>query len=329
MRRIRGGLLAVVAAVAGVALAIVVGSAGADTSAATTTTTLGSTTGTPSQNICLAGFNCTYVPFSSAANPGLQVPLNGKVTSFSVNSGSGGQGATVELRVLRPAGDGKFTGAGTSPAEPLSAGPNTFTVSLPVKPGDVLALDNSTSALLFDTSTLNPVFTAYYNALSTTPGLPDGSTAAPDNNRMGYRLLLSATVTGTTPNTTTTTNGTTITTTRSGGTVTVTKTVQPKPVIGNPTQASSAWKRSKGTTFAFGLSARARVVLAFRQQLGRRRVLRGTVAMNGHPGTDRLGFKGRLAGGRRLRPGRYTVTFTATNSSGASRPVSVSFRITG
>src|SRR5437660_10980639 len=149
MRRttIRGVLVALVAAAAGGGLAIGVGSAGAN-GAAPTTTTLGSTTGTPNQNICSAGFDCTYVPFASAANPGLEVPLNGSVTSFSVNSGSGGPPATVELRVLRPAGNGKFTGAGTSPMEPLSTGGNTYSVSLPVQAGDVLALDNSTSALL-------------------------------------------------------------------------------------------------------------------------------------------------------------------------------------
>ncbi|HUE26204.1 MAG TPA: hypothetical protein VMP89_05475 [Solirubrobacteraceae bacterium] len=134
-----GGLLSVVAASAGVALAVAVGSAGADTRASTSTT-LGSTTGTPSQNICVASINCTYVPFSSAADPELDVPFDGTVTSFSVNSGSA-TGA-VELRVLRPAANGRFTGAGTSPAESLAGGAQTFTVSLPVKAGDVLALDN-------------------------------------------------------------------------------------------------------------------------------------------------------------------------------------------
>src|SRR5260370_10460116 len=104
-RTIRGALVALVAAAAGVGLAIGVGSGGASGSAPTTTT-LGSTTGTPSQNICLAGFDCTYVPFASAASPGLQVPLDGNVTSFSVNSGSAT--GSVQLRVLRPAGNGKF-----------------------------------------------------------------------------------------------------------------------------------------------------------------------------------------------------------------------------
>jgi hypothetical protein len=326
-RRIRGALVALVAGAAGIGLAVAVGSAGASTPALTTTT-LGSTTGTPSQNICTAGFNCTYVPFSSAANPTLQVPFDGVVTKFAVNSGSA-TGA-VELRVLRPAPNGQYTGVGTGPAENLAGGPQTFTVSLQVRAGDVLALDNSTSALLFDASTANPVLTAYYQPATSGPsGLPDGSTAAPNNNKTGDRLLLSATVTGNTPTRTTTTNGTTVTTTVTSGTTTVTKTVPARPIIGNPTQSSTAWRRSKGTVFAFGLSTSAKVRFVFRQRVSSRKRIRGTVALNGHPGTDRLRFKGRVAGGRKLKPGRYTVTVTATNNAGVSRPVSLSFRITG
>jgi hypothetical protein len=329
MRRstIRGALVALVAAAAGVGLAIGVGTAGAD-NAAPTTTTLGSTTGTPNQNICLTGFDCTYVPFASAANPGLQVPLNGSVTSFSVNSGSAT--GSVQLRVLRPAGNGKFTGVGTSPAQTLAGGPQTFTVSLPVQAGDVLALDNSSSALLFDGATANPAFTAYYNSLSTSPGLADGSTAAPDNNRTDRRLLLSAVVTGTTP----TTSTSTATTTGTNGTVTVTKTVTttktltPRPVIGNPTQARSSWRRKQGTSFAFGLGTSAKVKFVFRQRVGRRSVQRGLLSFNGHPGTNRRRFTGRV-GGKALKKGRYTVTITATNQSGTSKPVSLSFAITG
>jgi hypothetical protein len=306
------------AAGAGVGLAVAVGSAGAAPS--TTTTTLGSTTGTPSMNICVAGLNCTYATFNGPASPALEVPFDGTVTSFSVNSGSA-TGA-VEVRVLRPAGNGRFTGAGTSPAETLAGGPQTFNVSLPVKAGDVLGLNNSTSALLFDSTSTTPI-TAYYQP---PPGLPDGTTGFPNNYKVGQRLLLSATVAGTTPNATTT-NGTTITTTRSGGTVTVTKTIQPKPVIGNPTQSSSAWKRSKGTTFAFGLGTAAKVTMTFRPRVGRH-IAVGKVTFNARAGTVRRTFKGRL-GGRLLKPARYTVTITAANGAGVSKPVTLRFQITG
>jgi hypothetical protein len=310
---IRGTLLAALACAAGLTLAVVVGSAGAD-SAAPVTTTLGSATGTPSQNICSAGFDCTYVPFGSAADPGLVVPVTGSVTSFSVNSGSAT--GTVQLRVLRPAANGEFTGAGTSAAEALAGGQQTFTVSLPVQAGDVLALDNATSALLFDTSSANPVLTAYYQPASAGPsGLPDGSTAAPNNNKLGYRLLLSAVVTGTTPTTST-------------PTVTVTTTVPPPPIIGNPTQSRKRWSLHQGTTFAFGLGAAARVAFVFKQRVGRRSVQRGALSIAGRPGTNRFHFNGRL-GGKRLAKGRYTVTITASNQAGVSPPASLSFTITG
>lgn len=320
---------------AGVGLAALVGSAGASTPAAAATTTLGSTTGTPSQNInaCNSPITCTFVPFSSAANPSLRVPFDGTVTSFSVNAGSAG--GTVELRVLRPAANGQFTGAGTSPTETLAAGPNTFTISLPVKAGDVLGLDNATAALMFDTSTANPVFTAYYQ-----PALANGSTGTPGNNQTGYRLLLSATVTSS--GTTTTTGGTTTTTGANGTTtVTVTKTATAPPIIGNPTQSHSAWREGTklasfarkrrapvGTTFAFGLSTASRVKFAFSQRVGARKLLRGTLSFAGHAGTDRLFFQGRLSRTRRLSKGRYTVLMTATNNAGSSRPASLSFTIT-
>jgi hypothetical protein len=228
-------------------------------------------------------------------------------------------------------------GAGTSPAETLAGGPQTFTVSLPVKAGDVLGLDNSTSALVFDGSPANPAFTAYYQ-----PALADGSTGVPNNNRTDRRLLLSATVTSS--GTTTTTTGTTTTTTGTNGTTTVfvTKTVPAPPIIGNPTESHSVWRLGSklasfarkqrppvGTTFAFGLSTAAKVTFAFARRVGRRNVLQGTLSFAGHPGTDRLFFQGRLSRTKKLSKGRYTATITAANGTGSSRPASLSFTITG
>ena len=151
------------------------------------TVTVGSTSGMPTQNLCGSSVDCTYVPFTgSLSSPDLEVPFDGTVTAFSVNAGSAG--GTVELRVLQPDGGGQFTAAGTSSPETLSTGVNTFSVSVPVKNGDVLGLENSTSALMFDTSEKDPI-AAYYD-----PSLTDGSTAAPNSEQSGYRLLLSATV---------------------------------------------------------------------------------------------------------------------------------------
>ena len=323
MRRL--GLLLSVALAGGV-LAAVVASAGA----ATQTVTLGSTSGKPTQNICVAGFNCTYVPFHlNLSSPELQVPFDGTVTSFSVNSGSSTN--QIELRVLRPAGNGTYTGAGTSRAEKLNnAGVNTFTVSLPVKAGDVLGLDNADSAIVFDT-TDDTYITAYYQ-----PALADGATAAPNNTRNGYRLLLSATVRA----------STTTTTTSSGG--------NPPPPTGlalsQVAQSHRVWREGNklakfsrarkapvGTTYSFRLSQAARVRFAFMQLVpgrsvrGRcvapsphnrshrrcaRGVARGALSFGATSGAHRLSFQGRMSRHRRLPSGHYKLVITATATNG-------------
>src|SRR5436305_7215794 len=123
------------------------------------TATIGSTSGTPNGNLCPGPMPCTFVPFNNVSSPGLVVPFDGTVTSFSLNAASAG--GTVKLRVLRQ-GSSAFAGVGTSPAHTLAIGLNTFGVSLPVKKGDVLGLDNDSNALMFETPS-SPAITAYYN----------------------------------------------------------------------------------------------------------------------------------------------------------------------
>lgn len=323
------------AGVAGAMLAVLIGSAGA---APPSTTTLGSVTGSPAMNICSSGIDCTYVPFTNVESPELEVPFDGAVTQFSVNAGSAG--GTVTLRVLRPASGGQFTGAGSSPAETITTpGINTFTVNLPVDSGDVLALDNATSALLFDTTSSVPI-TAYYQS----PSLADGATAAPNENRSGYRLLLSAVVEA---------SGTTTATTTS----TTTAGPPPPPSLANVSESNGAWreggKRSRhklpvGTKFSFTLSESARVTFTFFAQLGGRRVKSTCVAQTKrnrhHPactrapaagslsateraGSDSVAFSGRI-GGHKLRPGSYTVLITAANSANeTSNTVALAFTV--
>jgi hypothetical protein len=152
--------------------------------------TLGSTAGTPTMNICVASVECTYVPFNNVSIPALVAPFDGTVTSFSVNTAS--TTATVTLRVLRPGLGGRFTGVGTSaPAALTTSGVLTFPTNLRVRQGDVLGLDNNSSALLFDAGGATTL-TAYYQL----PSLGDGATGTPSNMRSPSRLLLSATVVG-------------------------------------------------------------------------------------------------------------------------------------
>jgi hypothetical protein len=277
------------------------------------TVTLGSTTGTPSQNICVAGIDCTYIPFSGVAAPELAVPFDGTVTRFSLNAGSAG--GKVELRVLRPAGGGKFTGAGTGPAETLALGVNTFTVSLPVKAGDVLGLDNDSSALMFDATSPTPI-TAYYEL----PPLTDGATAAPNRTQAGSRLLLSATIKASTTS---------------------------PPKVTNVRQSHRVWREGTmlatfsrkrrapiGTTFSLRLNEPAQVRFAFSQRLTGRLVggkckapieanrsrpkcqrsrPAGTLQFAGHAGANTLRFQGRLAASKKLGVGRYAVRISAVS----------------
>ena len=345
LRILRAGIV-FGALAAGTGLAVIVANAGA----APQTVTLGSTTGTPNDNICVAMILCTYVPFTGVSNPTLVVPSDGTVTSFAVNSAS--STGTVELRVLRSAGAGQYTGAGTSAAEALTGGVSTFTVSMPVKAGDLLGVNNDSSALIFDNSQPSPI-TAYYEL----PALADATTAAPNRTAPGKRLLLSATVQAS--STTTTTSTTTVSTTTV--TTTTTTTAPSAPVISSaslsaprfrvapgPTAVSA--KAPRGTTFRFTLSATASLQIAITTSAagvrsGHRCIAPTAALRRAHAkactrtvgvgtlkrateaiGSDRVPFTGRL-GQRALAPATYKATLTASNAGGRSKPVTLGFKV--
>jgi hypothetical protein len=343
--RLRGivSLLATGVVGAATAVAIVYAAGPAVTAGAATTAqtvTLGSTIGSPTENICVASVDCTYAPFTGVEAPALQVPFDGTVTSFSVNSGSTGN--QVELRVLRPAGGGQFTGAGTSPAETLAGGATTFTVSLPVKAGDILGLDNSDSALIFDATP--SAITAYYEL----PSLADGVTAAPNHNQSGDRLLLSAVVVQQTTTATGTSN-TTTTGTPTTAAPTITGLRQARRRWREGTQPATIARAATGTVFTFDLSAAARVTMTFTGRVAGRRVggrcvaptranrhhpscrrtLRpGRLSFAGHVGANAVSFDG-LLGGHLLPVGQYTARFTATDAHGQATPTTLTFTIVG
>jgi CSLREA domain-containing protein len=122
------------------------------------------------------------------------------------------------------------------------------------------------------------------------------------------------------------------------------------PSVTNVTQAHGTWRDGNllarlasarlppvGTTFAFALSEQAHVGLAFTQRVGGRKVkgrcvaqtktnrrqgacqrtvTRGRLSFAGHSGTNRVSFQGRISRTKKLKPGRYTLTITATNTTG-------------
>lgn len=140
----------------------------------------------------------------------------------------------------------------------------------------------------------------------------------------------------------------------------------PPPVTSSPTltsvsQSHSVWREGSalaslarrrppiGTTFRFTLNESARVSLVFSQRRSGRRIAAhrcvapnrrnarkrhcrltvtvGTLSFAGHAGTDRVRFQGRPSRRRRLPPGVYSVTITATSAGHSSAPKTLTFRI--
>jgi hypothetical protein len=273
--------------------------------------TIGSTSGKPSASICAPAIKCTYLTQ-------LQVPSNGTVSSFSVNSGSAS--GTVWLRVVHFY-HGSIAYVDTSPPQTLAVGVNTFNVSMGVQAGDQLALDNDSSALLFDTSDPS-AGTVYFQ-----PPLPSVPLTTAGQTGRG-RLLLSATL-------------------QSSGTPTTTAPPAP-PSITSISQSHRRWRLDGlvarfataaeppvGTTFRFSLNEQVSVRFAFSRLLPGRRVNgkcvaqttanrnrpactrsvpRGALAFSASAGPHQLFFQGRVSRTRKLKPGTYTLSITAVNS---------------
>ncbi len=302
------------------------------------TVTLGNASGRSEANICSSGLDCTYVPYGGASDPELKVPFVGTVTSFSVNAGS--TGGQVELRVLRPGSSEQFTAVATSPPETLSAtGINTFAVSLPVATGDVLALDNESSAIMFETSS-GSASTHYFE-----PAIKEESTRTPEG-KSAVRLLLSAEVLAA-PATTTTPPSTTASTPTSPPPAPSTI----PPLLSDLAQTHAVWREGNrpatisskrapvGTTLSFLLNEQASVTLLFTRQLSGRELNHrcvaqtkanarhgsctrtesaGGLSLAGHGGANSVFFDGQLSPTRGLKPGHYVVAITAANAAGTS-----------
>lgn len=146
--------------------------------------------GVATDNVCAGGVACTYVqtalPAARRAAGGITAPADGVVVRWRLNSGN--TGGSAQLRILRPAAGGGFTGAGTSAvgtvalSEPSA---NVYTTSLPVRKGDVLGLDNSTSGLFF-------AATAGATTARFSPFVANGQTRGPTGADTTRELLINA-----------------------------------------------------------------------------------------------------------------------------------------
>jgi hypothetical protein len=132
------------------------------------------------------------------------------------------------------------------------------------------------------------------------------------------------------------------------------------PTVQNARQSAARWHESNrlarisraktptGTTFSFSLNEQAAVSFSFTRLPGRPRAAHsclartheniksaicstataGTLSFTGHSGTNNVTFAGRMSHTRKLQPGQYELTITATSSTGQrSTPVSLIFTI--
>jgi hypothetical protein len=114
----------------------------------------------------------------------------------------------------------------------------------------------------------------------------------------------------------------------------------PRPEVQNARQTATRWRegnrlaatsRAKtptGTTFSFSLNEQATVAFSFTQRVRGHTVTAGGLTFTGHSGTNKVKFQGRISSAKKLKPGRYTLAITATDSAGVhSAPSSLSFTI--
>jgi hypothetical protein len=132
--------------------------------------------------------------------------------------------------------------------------------------------------------------------------------------------------------------GTSIHGTSATSTVSITVRAGPPPGLEKLKQSHAKWleKASRkhgqtnlpvGTTFSFRLTESARVRLVFLRRRTGRKV--GTLTAAGKSGLNRVKFKGRTAGHRKLPPGKYTVVISASNAGGSSKRKRLNFTIVG
>jgi hypothetical protein len=124
--------------------------------------------------------------------PGANVtsPVNGTIVSWRVVVQ--GRIGPFALRVLRPAGGGAYTGAGTSSqVTPDSFGTKTFATNLPIMAGDLLGLDlvTSDSGVGFANAPGSTIYEWPAGVL-----VADGSPAQPDRAIQGEELGFNAQV---------------------------------------------------------------------------------------------------------------------------------------
>lgn len=152
-----------------------------------TTVTVGSVmppafTSTPFEGV-RTEFNTTLP--ETGAN--LASPVNGAIVRWKVEGAVGGP---FTLRVLHPNGSGAYTANGSSlPVKPVGTGIETFSTQLPIRTGDLIAVDSTNPT---DEIGVATVAGSAYGIFSAPPF--EGATNAPSLTKAGQEIELSAEV---------------------------------------------------------------------------------------------------------------------------------------
>jgi hypothetical protein len=102
----------------------------------------------------------------------------------------------------------------------------------------------------------------------------------------------------------------------------------PTPTITALHESHRSWRQGAGTRFSLQLNEPATLARLFRERVHGHLVPRGNLMRVGTAGPNTLRFNGRVTRHRRLAPGRYVLTVTATTAAGQrSAPASIAFVI--
>jgi hypothetical protein len=150
-------------------------------------TTLGPTLpgGAATNNLPCGGPTCTYMnTLGGVGAPRQATP--GVITSWHIQSGSAG--GPVRLRVLRPTTPGEYRAITSSATQTTTASLDSFATRLPIQAGDVIGVENGSSALIFTPA----LATTYFFSSA----FADGVTGTPQTSSTGagLQLLANATV---------------------------------------------------------------------------------------------------------------------------------------
>jgi hemolysin type calcium-binding protein len=144
--------------------------------------TIGADVNAASGSPFFCGEPCTTFQNAHPSRP-YSAPAEGVVVRWRVRDGTG----TLRLRIIRPAGPGTYTGAGTSAPGAVPPGVVTFDTRLPITAGDFIGLDyvDANSAV-----GARPL--AGGQNLNFFPPLADGQTRAADGTDNDVEALYSA-----------------------------------------------------------------------------------------------------------------------------------------